>query len=41
VLKVAAGVLCEQGHAFYLSENGVWLNEHVPPDFIEFPEEES
>lgn len=41
VLKVAAGALCEQGHAFYLSENGVWLTEHVPPEFIEFPESHS
>ena len=22
------------GHVFYVSENGVWLTEHVPPEFI-------
>jgi putative RNA 2'-phosphotransferase len=25
------------GHTFYLSQNGVWLTEEVPVDFIEFP----
>jgi putative RNA 2'-phosphotransferase len=23
------------GHVFYLSENGVWLVDAVPPEFIE------
>jgi len=22
------------GYSFYLSENGVWLTERVPPDYI-------
>jgi len=36
VLHVAARKMHEQGHHFYLSENGVWLTEHVPVSFIEF-----
>jgi putative RNA 2'-phosphotransferase len=27
-----------QGHAFFLSTNGVWLTDCVPAEFIEFPE---
>lgn len=37
VLRVAAGAMHRAGHAFYLSANGVWLIEHVPPAFIEVP----
>jgi uncharacterized protein (TIGR02452 family) len=25
------------GHAFFVSQNGVWLTDHVPPAFIDFP----
>jgi putative RNA 2'-phosphotransferase len=25
----------EKGFLFYLSDNGVWLTDHVPPEFIE------
>ena len=34
VLAVAAGRMATAGHAFFLSANGVWLTEHVPPDFL-------
>lgn len=37
VLTVMAEAMHEQGHGFYQSENGVWLTEHVPVSFIEFP----
>lgn len=37
VLKVAAGRMHAEGHVFYLSANGVWLTEHVPPDYIVLP----
>jgi putative RNA 2'-phosphotransferase len=37
VLRVAAGAMHRAGHLFYRSANGVWLTEHVPPDFIELP----
>ncbi|THU37105.1 RNA 2'-phosphotransferase [Niastella caeni] len=38
VLIIQALVMHEQNHAFYLSENGVWLADHVPPAFIIFKE---
>jgi putative RNA 2'-phosphotransferase len=38
VLVVAAGRMHEDGHTFYLSANGVWLTEHVPAAYIEFPD---
>lgn len=34
VLRVAAGRLHAQGQTFFLSENGVWLTDHVPPDAL-------
>lgn len=37
VLRVAAGALHRAGHAFYRSDNGVWLTDAVPPEHIEFP----
>jgi putative RNA 2'-phosphotransferase len=37
VLQIAAGRMHRDGRVFYLSANGVWLTEHVPPEYIEFP----
>ncbi|WP_102125869.1 RNA 2'-phosphotransferase [Deinococcus planocerae] len=37
VLTVRAGDMHGAGHVFYLSENGVWLVEAVPPEFLSFP----
>jgi len=37
ILEVAARHMHEQGHLFFLSENGVWLTAHVPVLFIRFP----
>ena len=37
ILTVAARMMSESGHMFYLSQNGVWLTEHVPPEFIGYP----
>lgn len=34
VLTVDAAAMHSEGHAFYLSENGVWLTEAVPPRFL-------
>lgn len=34
VLIVQSGDMHRAGHAFFLSENGVWLVEHVPRAFI-------
>lgn len=35
VLTVAAGSMAEAGHVFHRSQNGVWLTEHVPPQFLD------
>jgi putative RNA 2'-phosphotransferase len=35
VLRVAAGRMHRAGHAFYRSDNGVWLTAAVPPDGLE------
>lgn len=37
ILIVDSGRMHRDGHAFYLSANGVWLTEAVPPKYIEFP----
>jgi putative RNA 2'-phosphotransferase len=37
VLTVAAVRMVDDGHVFFRSENGVWLTDHVPARFIEFP----
>ena len=34
VLTIRSGEMHRQGHVFYLSANGVWLVDHVPPQFI-------
>lgn len=36
VLGVAASAMHQRRFNFYLSENGVWLTEWVPVDFIQF-----
>jgi putative RNA 2'-phosphotransferase len=36
ILEVQAGKMHEAGYAFYISENGVWLTDHVPVQFIDF-----
>lgn len=35
ILKVDTRQLVKNGHEFYLSENGVWLTESIPPSAIE------
>jgi putative RNA 2'-phosphotransferase len=34
VLKVSAGEMHERGFEFFLSENGVWLTDSVPAEFL-------
>ena len=34
ILQVDAAAMHEQGCEFFLSENGVWLTDHVPPQFL-------
>jgi putative RNA 2'-phosphotransferase len=36
ILKVDAARMQKDGHVFYLSENQVWLTDHVPAEYIEF-----
>ena len=36
VLIVRAGEMAAVGHAFFRSENGVWLTDAVPVEFIDF-----
>lgn len=37
ILSIRAEAMAEAGHEFYRSANGVWLTDHVPPAYIEFP----
>jgi putative RNA 2'-phosphotransferase len=34
ILVVEAGRMWREEHLFYRSENGVWLTEHVPPEYL-------
>ncbi|WP_118974163.1 RNA 2'-phosphotransferase [Taibaiella koreensis] len=36
VLRIRAGLMDQDGISFYLSDNGVWLTDHVPVQYIEF-----
>lgn len=38
VLVVEAAKMHHDGHLFYQSENGVWLTETVPPEYLRFAE---
>lgn len=35
VLRIDSAAMARAGHVFYLTANGVWLTEHVPPEFLE------
>jgi putative RNA 2'-phosphotransferase len=37
LLRVDAAIMHHDGHAFFCSENGVWLTLAVPPRFLHFP----
>ncbi|UWZ38770.1 RNA 2'-phosphotransferase [Dactylosporangium roseum] len=37
VLTVLAGRMARDGHTFYRSDNGVWLTEEVPPEYLRVP----
>jgi putative RNA 2'-phosphotransferase len=34
VLRVAAGAMHADGHVFTRADNGVWLVDRVPPQFL-------
>jgi len=40
LLVIRAGEMHKAGYLFRRSANGVWLVNHVPPEFIEFPANE-
>ncbi|HGH5438018.1 TPA: RNA 2'-phosphotransferase [Clostridioides difficile] len=35
ILKINTGKMYENGYKFYLSENNVWLCEHIPFEYVE------
>ncbi|HEY7292820.1 MAG TPA: RNA 2'-phosphotransferase [Vicinamibacterales bacterium] len=37
VVLVLSGQMHRAGHALFLSASGIWLTEHVPRQFLEFP----
>jgi putative RNA 2'-phosphotransferase len=37
LLTILAGEMHAAGHVFFRSTNGVWLVDHVPPNFLQFP----
>ncbi len=34
ILQIKAGEMFSAGYTFYLSDNGVWLTDHVPAIFF-------
>lgn len=36
VLRIATGKMHEDGHQFWQADNGVWLTDHVAPDYLGF-----
>lgn len=36
ILKVHAGKMTEDGYPFFITENKVWLTDHVPSNYIEY-----
>lgn len=34
VIEIAAGLMHKNGHVFYQGDNGVWMTDHVPPDYL-------
>lgn len=37
ILVIRADAMAAAGHEFFRSANGVWLTDHVPAEYIEFP----
>jgi len=35
LFKVLAQAMHKDGYAFFVSDNGVWLTNHVPPQYLE------
>lgn len=41
VLEINAKQMHGDGYEFFISDNDVWLTDHVPPQYIRFPEQSS
>ncbi len=39
ILEVRAAQMHADGHAFFVSDNGVWLTETVPVAYVDFPDD--
>ena len=37
ILVIDAQAMKDAGYEFFVSPNGVWLTEHVPPEYLRFP----
>ncbi|GGM08819.1 RNA 2'-phosphotransferase [Dactylosporangium sucinum] len=37
IFTVLAGQMGRDGHTFFRSDNGVWLTDEVPPEYLRFP----
>ena len=37
ILKIKSAQMVQDGYPFFLSANGVWLTDNVPPRYITFP----
>lgn len=35
MLRIFARDMFDDGHCFYISQNGVWLTDQVPPEYFE------
>lgn len=35
ILEIDAAAMATAGHTFFVSGNGVWLADHVPPAFLQ------
>ena len=38
LLVIRSRQMHDEGFEFFVTENGVWLTDHVPPRFIDFPD---
>ncbi|HKE57659.1 MAG TPA: RNA 2'-phosphotransferase [Pyrinomonadaceae bacterium] len=39
ILLIASERMNKDGHLFFRSDNGVWLTDHVPVNYLSFPDE--
>jgi putative RNA 2'-phosphotransferase len=41
VLRIDAARMHTDGHRFFRSANGVWLTDAVPPEYLDFPDDDA